>query len=85
MLPTVGDRIEHFLSAYLGLSDERRWRSKVDNKLKRVKSAIQGLRERVAATASAENHAMKTAGGTGGGMHTGVEKSPQKIEKTTKK
>lgn len=53
MLPTFSDKIEHFLSAYLGLSDERRWRSRVENKLKRAKSAIQDLRSKVASASAA--------------------------------
>lgn len=43
MLPTVSDKIEHFLSAYLGLVDPHKWLKKVDNKLKKIKAVIQGV------------------------------------------
>jgi hypothetical protein len=43
MLPTVNDKIEHFLSAYLGLADHRRWQGKVDAKLKHAKNLITQL------------------------------------------
>jgi len=43
MLPTVSDKIEHFLSAFLGLTDSRKWATKVDNKLKKSKEIIQKL------------------------------------------
>lgn len=46
MLPTCADKIEHFLSAYLGLADERKWKTKVDNKLRQIKSNISKLTER---------------------------------------
>jgi hypothetical protein len=46
MLPTVNDKIEHFLTAFLGLSDGRKWAAKVDNKLKKSKSAIKKLTEK---------------------------------------
>lgn len=45
MLPTMNDKIEHFLSAYLGLSDHRRWQGKVDAKLKHAKTLIKQLSE----------------------------------------
>jgi hypothetical protein len=41
MVPTNLDKIEHFLSAYLGLTDERKWLVKVDMKLKKSRLAIQ--------------------------------------------
>lgn len=43
MLPSVPEKVEHFLSAYLGLADKRRWQGKVDAKLQAVKTAIARL------------------------------------------
>jgi hypothetical protein len=40
MLPTAGDKMEHFLSAHLGLTDQRKWQRKVESKLKKIKSVI---------------------------------------------
>jgi hypothetical protein len=40
MLPTAADKIEHFLSAHLGLTDQRKWQRKVEAKLKKIKSVI---------------------------------------------
>lgn len=40
MLPTASDKMEHFLSAHLGLTDQRKWQRKVENKLKKIKSVI---------------------------------------------
>jgi hypothetical protein len=40
MLPTAPEKVEHFLSAYLGLSDKRRWAIKVEAKLFSAKAAI---------------------------------------------
>jgi hypothetical protein len=43
MLPTVSDKIEHFLSAQLGLTDVRKWQRKVDMKLVKIKSVIKAV------------------------------------------
>lgn len=43
MLPTNNDKIEHFFSAFLGLTDERKWLKRVDNKLKKAKMIIKEL------------------------------------------
>jgi len=43
MLPTLPEKVEHFLSAYLGLADKRRWQQKVEMKLQAVKVAIAKL------------------------------------------
>lgn len=43
MLPTTQDKIEHFFTAFLGLTDERKWFPKVDNKLKIMKSFIKDV------------------------------------------
>jgi hypothetical protein len=40
LLPTAQEKIEHFLSAYLGLADERKWTKKVQQKIKAVKAEI---------------------------------------------
>lgn len=40
MLPTASDKMEHFLSAHLGLTDNRKWQRRVENKLKKIKSVI---------------------------------------------
>lgn len=49
IVPTPGEKIEHFLSAYLGLTDTRRWKAKVDNRMKFTKAAMKGIREESAA------------------------------------
>lgn len=46
MLPTTNDKIEHFLSAHLGLSDTRKWQKKVEQKLKKIKSVIREVGEK---------------------------------------
>lgn len=43
MLPTAADKIEHFLSAHLGLTDARKWQRKVEAKLKKIKSVIKDV------------------------------------------
>lgn len=40
MLPTAGDKMEHFLSAHLGLTDQRKWQRKVEAKLRKIKGVI---------------------------------------------
>lgn len=40
MLPTASDKMEHFLSAHMGLTDVRKWQRKVESKLKKIKSTI---------------------------------------------
>jgi hypothetical protein len=45
MLPTVSDKIEHFLSAHLGLADSRKWQGRVDEKLKSSKKLIKKVSE----------------------------------------
>ncbi|RYH31487.1 hypothetical protein EON65_02515 [archaeon] len=40
MLPTVPEKMAHFLSAYLGLTDRRKWHHKVERKLQTVKQTI---------------------------------------------
>ena len=40
MLPTANDKMEHFLSAHLGLTDNRKWQRKVESKLRKIKSVI---------------------------------------------
>lgn len=43
MLPTDSEKIEHFLSAHLGLADHRRWHAKVTEKLKQTKRLSEGI------------------------------------------
>eukprot|EP00981_Chlorochromonas_danica_P010625 scaffold3290_cov165-Ochromonas_danica.AAC.68 len=43
MLPTPPEKVEHFLSAYLGLSDKRRWQQKVEKKVQAMKAVIAQL------------------------------------------
>lgn len=45
MLPTASDKMEHFLSAHLGLTDVRKWQRKVESKLKKIKSTIKEVAE----------------------------------------
>ncbi len=40
MLPTASDKMEHFLSAHLGLTDNRKWQRKVESKLRKIRSVI---------------------------------------------
>lgn len=40
MLPSKIEKIEHFLSAYLGLTDDRRWLGKIEKKIKKSQSAL---------------------------------------------
>ena len=40
MLPTASDKMEHFLTAFMGLTDQRKWQRKVEAKLKKIKSTI---------------------------------------------
>ncbi len=49
ILPTLTEKIEHFLSAFLGLTDQRKWFSKVQRKLKTASSAIKDVAERAKA------------------------------------
>ncbi len=49
MLPSNNDKIEHFISAYLGLTDPRRWQPKVDNRLKFTKAAMKEVQKESAA------------------------------------
>lgn len=52
LLPTAADKMEHFLSAYLGLTDQRKWQRRVERKLIQIKSTIKdvGGRSSTAAT-----------------------------------
>mmetsp|Transcript_11163 Transcript_11163/g.24795 ORF Transcript_11163/g.24795 Transcript_11163/m.24795 type:complete len:503 (-) Transcript_11163:51-1559(-) len=43
LLPTASDKIEHFLSAQLGLTDPAQWQPRVDAKLQKIKSSIREL------------------------------------------
>jgi hypothetical protein len=45
MLPTAKEKIEHFFTAFLGLTDERKWLKKVDNKLKKAKMMMKEIKE----------------------------------------
>ena len=62
MLPTASDKIEHFFSAHLGLTDTRKWQKKVDNKLKKIKSTIKEV-----GSASPPKH--KSTGNTKPSVH----------------
>lgn len=52
ILPSVSEKMEHFLSAFLGLTDQRKWFSKVQRKLKTASSAIKDVAERAKAVTS---------------------------------
>ena len=43
LLPTAADKMEHFLSAHLGLTDQRKWQRRVERKLSQIKSTIKGV------------------------------------------
>eukprot|EP01031_Cornospumella_fuschlensis_P039340 gene39340-47885_t len=47
MLPSVPEKMSHFLSAFLGLTDRRKWHHKVERKLQAVKRTIALLTKQV--------------------------------------
>jgi hypothetical protein len=51
-LPTTTERITHFLSAFLGLTDQRKWFTKVQKKLKNATIAIKEVAEKAKAITS---------------------------------
>lgn len=52
--PTPVKKIEHFLSAHLGLMDSRRWLAKVDSRVNALKYTIAGLTTKAIATWEAD-------------------------------
>lgn len=46
MLSTMPEKVEHFLSAYLGLADKRRWQQKVERKQEAIQLTMAQLTEK---------------------------------------
>ena len=49
-LPTIQDRIEHFFSAHLGLTETEKWRRKIENKIVQASKAVAALRSSVSSS-----------------------------------
>ena len=48
-LPSTQDRIEHFFSAHLGLTQPEKWRRKLENRLIAANKAVKMLKESASA------------------------------------
>ena len=64
LLPTAADKMEHFLSAYLGLTDQRKWQRRVERKLIQIKSTIKDVGGRSNTVATTGTTAATTTTGS---------------------
>ena len=62
LLPTAADKMEHFLSAHLGLTDQRKWQRRVERKLSQIKSTIKGVGGRSSTAATTGTTTAATTG-----------------------